>query len=223
MLQLTLRGLVAHRRRLLSTMLAILLGVSFMAGSRILTDSMKSTLSGVFVDSERTTDVQVRGQLAFDYNGAEQRAAVPDSVIAKVAAVDGVAAVAPRIEGFAQVVDSKGEPVGNLADGAAPVGAAWAEDSHLNPFHLTSGRAPRADDEVVIDAGTAKSAHLQVGSVTDVLTAAAPRQVSVVGVARFGDADSMAGTSSVLFTTDAARRYLAGDGTVSSIALRADA
>src|SRR3954453_21784312 len=222
MLQLTLRGLVAHRRRLLSTMLAILLGVSFMAGSRILTDSMKSTLSGVFVDSERTTDVQVRGALAFDYNGAEQRAAVPDSVVAEVAAVDGVAAVAPRIEGFAQVVDSQGKPVGNLADGDAPVGAAWAEDRALNPFSLPSGRAPRTDDEVVIDASTAKSAHLQVGSVTHVLTAAAPRQVTVVGVARFGDADSMAGTSSVLFPTDAARRYLAGDGTVSSIALRAE-
>src|SRR3954468_21554386 len=221
MLQLTLRGLVAHRRRLVSTMLAILLGVSFMAGSRILTDTMKSTLSGVFVDSERTTDVQVRGELAFDYYGAEQRAAVPDSVVAKVAAVDGVAAVAPRIEGFAQVVDSKGKPVGNLSDGDAPVGAAWAEDSDLNPFHLTSGRAPRADDEVVIDAGTAKSGHLRVGSSTSILTAAAPRQVTVVGVARFGDADSMAGTSSVLFTAAAAQRYLAGDGTVSSIALRA--
>src|SRR3954451_8590436 len=200
MLQLTLRGLVAHRRRLARTMLAILLGVSFMAGSRILTDTMKSTLSGVFVDSERTTDVQVRGELAFDYYGGKVRAAVPESVVKAVAAVDGVAAVAPRIEGFAQVVDSKGKPVGNLSDGDAPVGAAWAEDTELNPFHLASGRPPRADDEVVIDAGTAKSAHLQVGSATRVLTATAPRDVTVVGVAKFGDADSMAGTSSVLFT-----------------------
>src|SRR3954454_15332591 len=106
MLQLTLRGLVAHRRRLVSTMLAILLGVSFMAGSPILTDTMKSTLSGVYVDSERTTDVQIRGEQVFDYYGGTQRAAVPQSLVDKVATVDGVAAVAPRIEGFAQVVDS---------------------------------------------------------------------------------------------------------------------
>lgn len=222
MLQLTLRGFVAHRRRLASTMLAILLGVSFMAGSRILTDTMSASLSGVYVDSERSTDVQVRGQLAFDYYGGKTRAAIPDRVVAVVAKVDGVAAVAPRIEGYAQVADREGKPVGNLADGDAPVGAAWAEDERLNPFRLAAGRAPRADDEVVIDRGTAKAGHLQVGSRTTVLTATAPRQVKVVGIARFGAADSMAGTSSVLFATAAASHYLAGDGTVSSIAVRAD-
>lgn len=219
MLQLTLRGLVAHKRRLASTMIAILLGVSFMAGSRILTDTMKSSLAGVYVDSERTTDVQVRGALAFDGAGP---APVPASLVDRIAKVAGVAAVAPRIEGFAQVLGSDGKPVGNLDKGALPLGAAWAADDALNPFRLVEGTAPRADDEVVIDKGTATSAHLKVGSATAVLTSASPRKVTVVGIARFGDADSMAGTNSVLFTPSAARRFLAPDGTVSSIALRAD-
>lgn len=221
MLQLTVRGLLAHKRRLASTVLAILLGVAFMAGSRILTDTMSASLSGVYVDSERTTDVQVRGDVAFDASAGAIRGSVPASVVDQVAKVPGVAGVAPRIEGFAQVLGANGKPVGDLAKGAAPVGAAWASDPALNPFRLVEGRAPATDGEVVIDRGTARSASLRVGSETRVLTAEAPRDVRVVGIARFGDADSMAGTSSVLFTADAAGRYLASDGSVSSIAIRA--
>src|SRR5687768_12011296 len=138
-------------------MLAILLGVAFMAGSRILTDTMSSSLSGVYVDSERTTDVQVRGEVAFDASAGAVRAAVPAAVVDLVESVGGVAAVAPRIEGFAQILGKDGKPVADLAKGAAPVGAAWATDKRLNPFRLVDGRAPRADDEVVIDKGTAAS------------------------------------------------------------------
>jgi putative ABC transport system permease protein len=220
-IQLTLRGLMAHKRRLVSTVIAILLGVSFMAGSRILTDTMKSSLAGVYVDSERTTDVQVRGTVAFDGSAGAVRAAVPGSVVDRLQHVDGVAAVAPRVQAFAQIQGTNGKPVGDLSKGAAPVGAAWAQDPKLNPFHLVEGRAPGAANEVVIDKGTAKAGHLRVGSTTKVLTAAAPQQVTVVGIARFGDADSQAGTSTILFDQDAARRYLAPDGTVASVALRA--
>jgi putative ABC transport system permease protein len=221
-LQVTLRGLMAHKRRLLSTMIAVLLGVSFMAGSRILTDTMKSSLAGVYVDSERTTDVQVRGAVAFDGSAGAVHGVVPGRVVDTIRQVDGVAAVAPRVEAFAQIQGSNGKPVGDLSKGAAPVGAAWTEDAELNPFHLVDGRAPRTDNEVVIDKDTAKTGHLRVGSATTVLTAAAPQHVTVVGIARFGDADSQAGSSSILFTADAARRFLASDDTVSSIALRAE-
>ena len=51
---LTLRGLAAHKRRLFSTMLAVLLGVAFMAGSLIFTDTMRASLSGVYQDASAT-------------------------------------------------------------------------------------------------------------------------------------------------------------------------
>src|SRR4051794_11481104 len=223
MLQLTLRGLMAHKRRLLSTMIAVLLGVSFMAGSRILTDTMKDSLAGVYVDSERTTDVSVRGTVAFDGDNGAVHGTVPGDLQSRISAVPGVAAVAPRIEAYASVQDADGNPVADLNNGAAPVGGAWSADPALNPYHLVDGRAPSTDTEVVIDKGTARRGSLHVGSTTSVqTTAAAPLQVQVVGIARFGSADSMAGTSSVLFTPTAARRYLSPDGTVSSFAVRAD-
>jgi putative ABC transport system permease protein len=220
-LQLTVRGLLAHKRRLASTMLAILLGVSFMAGSRILTDTMKSSLAGVFVDSERTTDVQVRGPVTVGGGAGVVRAQVPADLLPRLSQVPGVAAVAPRIEGYAEVVDAHGKPAADLSKGALPMGSAWATDPRLNPFHLVAGHAPRSDDEVVVDRGTARALHLSPGDATKVLTAQTPRPVTVVGVARFGEADSMAGTSTVLFTQAAAAELLGSRGTVSSFALRA--
>src|SRR3954453_16894756 len=114
MLQLTLRGLMAHKRRLLSTMIAVVLGVSFMAGSRILTDTMKSSISGVYADSERTTDVAVRGTVQFDGDNGAVHAAVPASVGERIGRVPGVAAVVPRIDAYASVADKDGKPVGDL-------------------------------------------------------------------------------------------------------------
>ena len=221
MTRLTLRGLRAHKRRLVSTSVAVLLGVAFMAGSLIFTDTMRASLSGAFRDGERTTDVLVRGPATIATGQGTQHGPVAADLAADLARVGGVAAVAPRIEGFAQVLGRNGEPVDDLGGGATPTGAAWAADGRLNPFELVAGRAPRAEDEVVLDRSTAAAAHLSVGDSTSVLTAAAPRTMTVVGVATFAGADNRAGTRTVLFTPSAADRLLERGGEADAIAVRA--
>ena len=44
-----------------------------------------------------------------------------------MAAVDGVERVAPRVEGYAQVVDADGKAIDDISMGAAPAGMAWTE------------------------------------------------------------------------------------------------
>ncbi|HEU4911353.1 MAG TPA: FtsX-like permease family protein [Actinomycetes bacterium] len=223
MLSLTLRGLAAHKRRLVSTVLAVLLGVAFMAGSLIFTDTMGATLSGVYANAERGTDVLVRGPATIEGGYGMAHAPVADTVADEVAALPGVAAVAPRVEGYAQVVDSDGKAVDDIGMGAAPAGAAWTEVESLNPFRLVDGRGPQADDEVVVDRSLAEEVGLAPSDRTTVLTAAGPTQVEVVGVATFGDADNRAGNRTVLFTLDTAQRVLGREGTVDSIAVDAEA
>ena len=221
MLLLTLRGLRAHKRRLLATILAVVLGVAFMAGSRVLTDTMSASLSSVLTDAESGTDVLVRTEPAFDgWNGAV-RGPLPAELVGELEQVDGVAAVAARVEGFAQVLGTDGEPVDDLASGAAPVGQAWTDDAALNPFRLVDGRGPRAEGEVVLDRRTATAADLSVGDRTTVLTREAPRPATVVGIATFGEAESRAGVSTVLMPASVAQRELGEPGTVNAIALRA--
>ncbi len=221
MLSLTLRGIAAHKRRLVGTVLAVLLGVAFMAGSLVFTDTMRATLSGVFADAERGTDALVRGPATIESFNGTAHAPVDDTLVGRVAGLPGVAAVAPRVEGFAQVVDRDGEPVDDVGSGAVPAGAAWTDETSLNPFTLVEGRGPRGDDEVVVDRSLADEVGLAPGDRTSVLTAAGPEPVEVVGVATFGDADNRAGNRTVLFTVGTAQRLLGREGTVDSIAVKA--
>ena len=221
MVGLTLRGIAAHKRRLVGTVLAVLLGVAFMAGSLVFTDTMRATLSGVFANAERGTDALVRGPATIEGFNGTAHAPVDDALVDRVAGLPGVAAVAPRVEGFAQVVDGDGEPVDDVSSGAVPAGAAWTDETSLNPFALVEGRGPRGDDEVVVDRSLADEVGLAPGDRTTVLTAAGPEAVEVVGVVTFGDADNRAGNRTVLFTVSTAQRLLGREGTVDSIAVKA--
>lgn len=221
MLLLTLRGLRAHKRRMLATVLAVVLGVAFMSGARVLTDTMSAALSGVLTEEEGGTDVLVRSEPAFDgWNGAV-RGPLPADLVDELRDVDGVAAVAVRVDGFAQVLGADGEPVDDLASGAAPTGQAWSDDAALNPYRLVAGRGPTREDEVVLDRRTATAAGLEVGDRTTVLTRDTPRAAVVSGIATFGDAESRAGISTVLLPAEVAQRELGEPGTVGAIALRA--
>ena len=221
MLTVTLRGLRSHKRRLVSTVLAVLLGVGFMAGSLIFTDTMRASISGVFSDAERGTDALVRGPETIEGYTGTLRAPVDDALVEQIAAAPGVAGVAPRVEGYAQVLDADGKAVDDVGAGAAPAGAAWTDVTALNPFELVDGRGPASAGEVVIDRSLADEVGLAPGDGTTVLTASGPVDVEVVGVATFGDADNRAGNRTVLFTLEAAQELLGRAGTVDSIAVEA--
>ncbi len=118
--------------------------------------------------------------------------------VTKAAAVDGVATALPRITGYAQLVGPDGQPVGDQAQAPA-FGLNWADDPALNPYRIVDGAGPRAADEIVIDRGSALAAGFHVGDRATVLTKGEPRVFTISGIASFGEADSAAGASSVLF------------------------
>jgi putative ABC transport system permease protein len=76
----------------------------------------------------------------------------------------------------------------------------------LNPYRLEPGsHAPAGPDQVVIDAGSAKDAGFKVGDEVTILTQGPPTKYQIVGIAKFGDADSAAGASAALFDTSTAQ------------------
>ena len=70
MFNLTRKGLWAHKVRFLLTGLAVILGVSFMAGTMILTDTMGKTFDGLFATSNEGIDVVVHRTTGVDSTGA---------------------------------------------------------------------------------------------------------------------------------------------------------
>lgn len=221
MTALTLRGVFAHKRRLVATALAIVVGVAFMLGSLVVSHTVKTALADVNVATEQHTDVLVRGSAHINDDNGTQHGVVPASLATRIARVPGVAAVSPRITGYAQVLGADGQPIDDLGNGATPLGEAWSPDPALNPFQLTAGHGPTDPSDVVIDRRTATRAHLAVGSTVTILTTSQPRRFTVTGIAGFAGGDSKAGVSSTLFTPRTAATLLGDGHDVQSLAVRA--
>jgi putative ABC transport system permease protein len=224
MLRTVLRNLAGRKLRLITTSLAVLLGVAFMAGTLVLTDTIAKTLDDLFTDVYENTDAVVRGEAAFeDPNGfGDQRGRIDASLLGVVEAVDGVALAQTDVFGYAQLVDKNGDPVGNPQNGPPTVGADWPEYDELNPWRLVEGRAPEQDDEIVIDQEAAEKSGYRVGDTATVLVKGGPTPMRIIGIVTFGEASSAAGATFVIFTGEAAERLVAEPGKVDSISVVAD-
>src|SRR3954454_1801566 len=113
MFRTTLKNLRARKLRLLTTSLAVLLGVAFMAGTLVLTDTIGQSFDKLFADANAGTSVVVRQHSDFSTEGGAQRGRIDASLVARIKKVPGVADAAPYIEGYAQLVDKHGKPMGN--------------------------------------------------------------------------------------------------------------
>ena len=111
MLQLTLRSLWDHKRRLVGMCSAVVLGVAFLAGTLVLADTMRGGFGGLFAEANAGTDAVVRGSETFGAESAEQRGLVDAALVEQVRTVDGVAATEPYVTGAGQIVGADGEPL----------------------------------------------------------------------------------------------------------------
>jgi putative ABC transport system permease protein len=219
MLHLTLRELAAKKLRLLTTAIAVMLGVAFMAGTLVLTATISKTFDGLFADGYAGTDAYVRSTSEIDAEFGAQRPRLDAAIIDTVKKVDGVAAAEGKVSGYAQLVDDAGEPVGDPGQGAPTFGESWSSVAELNPYRIAEGHAPIQPDEVAIDRHSAKTGNIHVGDVTTVLTKRGAKQFTVSGIATFGDADSMGGASAVLFEATTAQDLVAEPGQIDGVAV----
>jgi putative ABC transport system permease protein len=221
-LRVTLKGLLAHKIRFLLTGLAVTLGVSFMVGTLVLTDTVQKVFDDLFANIYDSTDAVVRGPKTIDTDFGDQRANVPASMLVKVRAVPGVQTAEGNVQvNYAQIVGRDGDPIGNPGAGPPTFGFNW-QSSPLNPFHIVEGRPPRTSDEVVINRSAADDGDLRLGDQVTILSNSAPRRYALVGIAKFGTADSTAGATTSLFTTAEAQRLGGQPGEFDDISVIAD-
>ena len=217
MARFTIKGLFAHKLRFALTGLAVMLGVAFMSGTLVLTDTISRTFDNLFADVNRGTDAYVRSRqsISSDFGGParKQRGRVPASLIPEIQSVGGVRDAQGNLQFYAQLVDKKGDAIGTPGRGAPTFGFNWVPNPRLEPYKIQrGGHAPHGPDEVVIDAGSAKSAGFKIGDQVSILTQGPPKSYRVVGIAKFGSADSAAGSTAALFDTPTAQAITgAGD------------
>src|SRR5436190_9159716 len=187
-----------------------MLGVAFMAGTLVFTDTIGATFDDLFANVYKNTDGVVRAVEAFEgpMNTGAQRGRVDESLVPTVARAKGVAVAEGTVFGYARLVGKDGKAIGNPQFGAPTLGGNWATTTDLNPFHLVAGGPPAADNEMVIDAKSASDGNLAVGDVTTVLVKGPPQQMRISGIARFGTTDSPGGASYAMFRTPVAQRLI---------------
>ena len=107
MFRAAIRSLLARKVRLILTGLAVVLGVGFMAGTFVLTDTMTRAFNDLVNTGYPPIDVLVRSSNAFtaQTSSLEERDPMPESVLQDVAAVPGVAQANGDVIGYAQIVD----------------------------------------------------------------------------------------------------------------------
>ena len=222
MIAVTARSLWARKRRLVATLLAVALGVAFLAGTLLLSDTLRANFDRLFTQADGGTDVVLRGATQIG-SGNSARTGVDASLLQRVRGVPGVADAQPFLEGYGQLLGRDGKPIGG--NGPPTQAANWVGDPALNPYRLVAGHAPRADDEVVINRGAAKTGHLALGGTTTLLTPQ-PLRVHIVGIATFGTADGFGPGTFTGMTLHAAQQHLAsstgpGAAELSQILVRA--
>jgi putative ABC transport system permease protein len=211
MWKVTLRGLTAHKLRLVLTALAIVLGVGFVAGTYVLTDTIDRTFTQLFEQTTKGVDVAVRTRDTFSSEGNEQRAPMPATLLGTVTAVPGVGAAEGSVAGYAQFVGKDGKPV--AAGGAPTIGVSLSTVPQLQAgATLREGRRPSGPGEVAVDAHTAQKQGFAVNDRVTVLFQGAPGQFTITGILGFGPADNLAGATLAGFDLATAQRVLNRQG-----------
>jgi len=207
MWKVVFQGLLAHKLRLALTALAIVLGVTFISGTFVLTDTLHSTFSTLFGRIFQNVDFEVRGTAQLSGTGAAldaTRNPIPESIAATVRRTPGVAYADGTVSGYAQFVAPDGKAIST--GGAPTIGTSFDTNRQLSTLHLASGEGPTSPHDVVMDAGTAQKYHFVVGDHVRVLLAGPPQTFVISGIITFGSANNLAGATVAAFNLTTAQR-----------------
>ncbi|GGM66336.1 ABC transporter [Micromonospora sonchi] len=212
MFRATLKSLLARKVRLILSGMAVVLGVMFVSGAFVLTDTLGRTFDQIFAEAYEDVDVSVAAKPKLAVNemeGEQVQAPFPAATLETVRAVPGVAEATGVVAADgALMIGSNGKVVTSF--GPPQLGGNWLGESDL--VQLREGREPRADDEIVINKGLATAGKVAVGDRVGVLTLGPREDFTIVGVFGYsGDRDSIGGANEVMFTTPAAQRLMLGE------------
>ncbi len=219
----TLRNLGAHKVRLLLSTIAVLLGVSFVTGTFMFTDTLQSTFNSVFGQS--APDVVVTPAQAFTTNlgsgAGSQAASLPASVVDTVRAVPGVKSANGAVQTpGVTLIAADNKPVGSV--GAPTFGLGWSTDRADSVLQLVQGVGPTRSSEVAIDSQSFTKGNFRIGSTVHIVTPTTPVTATIVGVFKYGSSGNLAGASLTAFDMATAQRLLLKPGQFSSIRVYAD-
>ncbi|MET9450043.1 ABC transporter permease [Streptomyces cinerochromogenes] len=218
MFRTALRNVLAHKARLLMTVLAVMLGVAFVSGTLVFTNTISDAYQKSSAKGFDRVDVAVQPEYQDskgDKVGTTPR--LTRALLDKAAKVPGAASATGVVTGFTALADKDGKLVGG--DWQSAGGNYWGAKDPRYP--LVSGHAPRNSHEVAIDSATAKRAGYRVGDTVRLSVDGPVRTPTVSGIFTTDDGNVAAGGSLTLFDTATAQSLFGKKGTYDEIDVQA--
>jgi putative ABC transport system permease protein len=205
MRKVAVRGLAQRKLRAFVTILAILLGVAFIAGSYVLTDTINRSFDDLFDEAYQGTDVAVSSSTT----GQADSGDLPpfsERYLDRVRQVPGVEQAAGGIFSLGRFVDDEGEP---LSNSFAPEFISSVAPKPFQTLTYTEGRPPRTASEASIDESTADREDLTIGGTLRIAGQAGVKAYTIVGLQRLGET-SGGGSGTAQLTLSEAQAITAG-------------
>jgi putative ABC transport system permease protein len=217
MAKVAFRGLAQRKLRALVTMLAVLLGVAFIAGSFVLTDTINRSFDDIFDQAYQGTDVAISSSTAVESENGGDVPPFSARYLDRVRAVDGVEKAAGGIFSVGRFVDKKGDPLGNSF---APQFISSVAPKPFETLTYTEGRPPRTADEASLDQSTADREDLKPGDTLRIAGDAGVKSYRITGIQRLGDTAS-GGSGTAQLTLPEAQRLTDKEGEFDGISVKA--
>jgi putative ABC transport system permease protein len=216
MTKVALRGLSQRKLRAFITALAVLLGVAFIAGSYVLTDTINRSFDDIFDEAYAGTDVAVSSSTTGQADGADLPP-FSERWLDRVRQVPGVEKAAGGIFSTVRFVDEDGE---QLSASFAPEFVSSVAPEPFETLTYSEGRPPRTADEASIDESTADREDFEIGDTLRIAGPAGVKAYRIVGVQHLGQTSS-GGAGTAQLTLPEAQRLTEKEGELDGISVEA--
>ena len=217
MTSLGLKSLWARKVRAALTSFAVFLGVAFVAGSFVLTDTIFAAFDEIFSESLKGTSVVITAENPVEQESGEIPT-ISASLLPPVVRTPGVREAAGAIFTPGAFFDAENEKIGNKF---APKFISSTLPGQLESLTYVEGHVPRGPSEASLDKAAADAADLKPGDKIKLISQGSLQTFRLVGLTQLGSA-SFGGASIAQVTLPVAQRLTHKRGRFDQISVAAD-
>ncbi|MFE7647103.1 ABC transporter permease [Streptomyces phaeoluteigriseus] len=220
MFRTALRNVLAHKARLLMTVLAVMLGVAFVSGTLVFTNTISEAFQKSSAKGFDQVDVAVTAESQEDEGDRIGRTTeLTQALLDRSAEVPGAGSAIGVVRGFTAIADKDGKLVGGGFQSQG--GNYWGDKDPR--YTLKEGTAPRGPGQIALDSETARRAGYEVGDTVRLSVDGPVLSPEITGIFTTDDGNVAAGGSLTLFDTATAQQLFGKTGTYDEIDVKAAA
>ncbi|QEU93886.1 ABC transporter permease [Streptomyces kanamyceticus] len=206
MFRTALRNVLAHKARLLMTVLAVMLGVAFVSGTLVFTDTFGNAYKNKSAKSFDHVSVAIQ-QDGVPVDADKKPGRLTDGLLKKTTALPGAESAIGVVSGFTALADKDGKLVGGEW-GTTGTNFFPAKDGKDPRYDFTEGTGPKSAADIALDSRTAERTGYKVGDTVRFSTDGPVHTAKVSGIFDTDDGSVVAGGSLVVLENKTALKAL---------------